>query len=177
MKLRFVGALAALIGLAAACGDSSQQLEVGDPFPEVVLTDIDGNRFRLSEHRGNVIVLNFWATWCPPCVEEMPSLQKLHERLGDKGLEVVAVSVDESPEDIEAFSEQHGLSFTILHDRQSEVSHSLQTFKYPETYVVDSRGNLAEKIIGPRDWIAPKQIQDFLSLLDSGSPGSEAQSK
>ena len=171
--IRVAWTLFAVIGLVTACGEGGTALEVGDPFPEVVLPDLEGGSFRLAERRGSVVVLNFWASWCPPCVEEMPSLEKLHQTLGGKGLQVVAVSVDERPEDIELFREEHGLSFTILHDRQAELSHSLQTFKYPETYVVDREGKLAAKIIGPRDWISPRHIQNFLSLLSSESLRSE----
>ncbi len=165
-QFSIVWTLIAAAGLLAACGERTNTLGVGDRFPEVELPDLEGKSYRLSEHRGKVVVLNFWATWCAPCVEEMPSLEKLHRTLGEKGLQVIAVSVDERREDIESFREEHELTFAILHDEGGKVSHSIQTFMYPETYVVDSEGNLAEKIIGPRDWIAPRQIHSFLSLLD-----------
>ena len=85
----------------------------------------------LDDLRGKVVVLNYWATWCPPCIEEMPSLEKLHEALASKGLAVVAVSVDERFSDIKRFVDERNLTFTILHDEGMKVSRSYQTFKYP----------------------------------------------
>ena len=120
----------------------------------------------LSDLEGRVIVLNYWATWCPPCVDEMPSLQKLHEALAEKGLSVVAVSVDERFEDIERFVDNFGLTFTILHDEGMKVSRSYQTFKYPETYIIGRDGLVKSKVVGERDWVAPSVIRDLVALLN-----------
>jgi peroxiredoxin len=151
--------------LLAACLGPPPAPTVGQPCPDFTLPDLRGTPFRLSDHRGKVVLINFWATWCPPCVEEMPSLERLHRALEEKGLVVLAPSVDDSVEAIEAFREEHGLSFTVLHDRGADVSHAYQTFKYPETYVVDRNGILRWKFIGPRDWIAPDLMLDLVDLI------------
>jgi peroxiredoxin len=103
----------------------------------------------------------------------MPSLEKLHRTLGDKGLEVVAVSVDDSLDIIEQFKKEHGLTFTVVHDEGAKVAHRFQTFKFPETYVVDREGRLVWKFIGPRDWIAPSPMLDIVGLLKSEDPTAQ----
>lgn len=162
---RSIPCLLVAVILTVACGEKSPAPVIGQPIPDFELPDLQGNAFRLSEHRGKVVLINFWASWCPPCVEEMPSLEKLHRALDGKGLEIVGVSVDESLEDIEKFRSELNLSFTFLHDKGARVSHSYQTFKYPETYVVGGDGNLKWKIIGPRDWIAPALMLDLVALI------------
>ncbi len=154
-----------LILSVSACVDPAKMPTIGQPVPEVSLPDLEGRTVRLSDFRGNVVVLNFWATWCPPCVEEMPSLQKLQQALGEKGLQVLAASVDENLQDVARFREEHDLSLPILHDRGGKIAHRFSTFKYPETYVVDRDGKLVAKIIGPRDWVSPTVIRDFVRLL------------
>ena len=140
--------------------------QVGEPAPAFVLPDLQGRMHGLSDLRGKVVVLNYWATWCPPCIEEMPSLEKLHQALVSKGLSVVAVSVDERFSDIEKFVDRWNLSFTILHDEGMKVSRSYQTFKYPETYIIDRSGRLKSKIVGARDWVSPTVIRDLVELLN-----------
>lgn len=138
----------------------------GELPPEMTLPDLDGESLALSDLRGRVVVLNFWATWCPPCVKEMPSLQKLHEALADKGLSVVAVSVDERYSDIERFVESFDLTFPILHDEGMKVSRLYQTFKFPETYIIGRDGRLRSKVVGERDWVEPSVIRDMVALLN-----------
>ena len=113
------------------------------------------------------MVLNFWATWCPPCVTEMPSLQRLADDLGPEGLEVVAVSVDERYADIEPFVTEHGLRFLVLHDPGKRVSRRYEVLQYPETWIVGRDGRLASHIIGARDWSAPESLAVFRRLLAS----------
>lgn len=163
-RLRLVAALAFLIQLAA-CGDQATIPSFGQPVADIALPDLDGKTVRLSDFRGQVVLVNFWATWCPPCVEEMPSLQKLQEVLGDKGLHVLAISVDDNLEDVEKFQKDLQVTLPILLDPGAKVAHSFATFKFPETYVVDREGKLAAKVIGPRDWVAPLVIHEFLGLL------------
>lgn len=139
---------------------------VGDMAPAFTLPDIDGEMHSLGDFRGRVVVLNYWATWCPPCVDEMPSLQRLHEALAEKGLAVVAVSVDERFSDIERFVKRFGLTFTVLHDEGMKVSRAYQTFKYPETYIIGRDGRLRSKVVGERDWVEPSVIRDMVTLLN-----------
>jgi len=155
----------ALLAQLSACGEPVAIPTFGQPVAEIALPDLEGKTVRLSDFRGEVVLVNFWATWCPPCVEEMPSLQKLQEVLGDKGLRVLAISVDENVEDVERFRKDLQVSLPILLDPGAKVAHTYATFKFPETYIVDRDGKLAGKVIGPRDWIAPIVIHDFVELL------------
>jgi peroxiredoxin len=155
--------------MLSACGDKADAPAVGQPAPDFALPDLEGRIFRLSEQRGKVVLINFWASWCPPCVEEMPSLLKLHQELEGQGLEVVAVSVDDTLDIIKEFKQEHGLSFTILHDEGAKVSHQYQTFMYPESYVVDVEGILKWKVVGPRDWLAPNVMVNVVALAKKAS--------
>lgn len=110
------------------------------------------NRFVLSEHRGRVVLLNFWATWCKPCEDEMPSMQRLYQTLGTEEFELVAVSVDVSPEDVVAFRDRMGIGFPIALDPAQEVSKRYQTTGYPESLLIDRDGVVVERYVGPRDW-------------------------
>lgn len=165
-----LGAVVSTLVLLLSCGGSEGRRTpvVGEPVPDMVLPDLQGDTFRLSDHRGEVILINFWASWCAPCVEEMPSLERLHRALAPKGLRVVTVSVDDNLEIIERFREEHDLSFLILHDKGASVSHAFETFKYPETYIVDREGRLISKVIGARDWITPRIMVNIVGLLKEG---------
>lgn len=156
-------ALVALL-LLSSC-EKRPGLEVGDMAPEFSLPSLDGTVMSLSDWQGQVVVLNYWATWCPPCVQEMPSLQELHEALGEQGLRVVAVSVDERFSDIQGFVDRFDLSFIILHDEGMKTARRYQTFKYPETYIIDRSGRVKSKVVGERNWIAPSVIRDLVRLL------------
>jgi peroxiredoxin len=149
--------------------------QVGVPAPEFTLPDLEGKPHHLADLRGRVVVLNFWATWCPPCIDEMPSLQRLHQAFADRGVEVVAVSVDERFSDVGAFVRKFHLTFTVLHDDGKKVSRKYQTFKYPETYILDREGRLKSKVIGPRDWASPTVIRDMVELLknDAAPPAPQ----
>jgi peroxiredoxin len=155
--------------LACSGSDGRRTPVVGEPIPNFDLPDLQGETVRLSDHRGEVLLINFWASWCAPCVEEMPSLERLHRALEPKGLRIVAVSVDDDRAVIERFREEHDLSFLILHDEGASVSHTFETFKYPETYIVDREGRLISKVIGARDWITPRIMVDLVGLLKEGN--------
>ncbi len=129
--------LGALVGTGWILRDRFLPVEVGTAAPEVVARDLQGRPRALSDLRGEVVLLNVWATWCPPCREEMPSMQRLHERLADDGLRIVAVSVDgaapaeraagDPGELVEAFVREMGLTFTIWLDRSAKIQRSYRT--------------------------------------------------
>ena len=152
--------------LAWACAEKPDAPAPDAPAPPFELVDLDGRTHRLVDFAGQVVVLNFWATWCPPCVEEMPSLQRLQDLLGDDGLEVVAVSVDERYSDIPPFVAEHGLRFLVLHDLGKRVSRRYEVFQFPETWIIRRDGTLAAHIIGARDWAAPGSLEIFRDLLN-----------
>jgi len=164
-KSRSVALVAAILLVASFSCKKVRGPQVGDLAPGFTLPDLEGQMHGLDDLRGRVVVLNYWATWCPPCVDEMPSLQKLHETLDAKGLSVIAVSVDERFEDIVRFVDAFELTFTILHDEGMKTARAYQTFKYPETYIIGRDGRVKSKVVGERDWVAPSVIRDLVALL------------
>jgi len=165
-----LGVLAHVLGvLAQGCAERPEPPEAGAPAPGFELLDLEGNPHRLGDFAGRVVVLNFWATWCPPCVEEMPSLQRLEDELAPAGLSVVAVSVDERYSDIAPFVAEHGVRFLVLHDLGKRVSRQWDIFQFPETWVVGRDGTLRSHIVGARDWAAPESLRVFRELLAEGS--------
>jgi peroxiredoxin len=132
------------------------------PAPEFELPDLAGQTVRLADFRGRVVVLNFWATWCVPCREEMPALETLARELGPRGLVVVAVNFKESRRDVEAFVREHDLRFPMLLDTEGRISERYQVFALPTTAVVDRRGMLVGTVLGIRDWVG----RDARAYLD-----------
>lgn len=110
------------------------------------------------------MVLNFWATWCPPCVEEMPSLVEMQRRMKDKGITVLAVSVDVDEKAYHQFLKDHGVDLTTVRDPSQKSANLYGTFKFPETYVIDREGKMRRKFIGAVEWTSP-EIVEFLRKL------------
>ncbi len=142
----------------------SAAVEVGQVAPDFVVPAFPSGQVRLHDLRGRVSLVNFWATWCPPCVDESPSLQKFAEQMRGQGVEVVGISVDQDPAALQTFVNRFHLTFTIGRDPDQALAHHYGTFKYPETYIVDRDGRVAEKIIGPIDWQDPRIINFVQSL-------------
>jgi len=128
----------------------------------------------LDDYRGDVMLLNVWATWCPPCVEEMPSMQRLYEELGPHGLKVVAVSVDHiDSDDVRRWIEDRGFTFDALHDQSAEIEHVYQTTGVPESFVIDREGVIVKKVIGAAQWDHPTQVALMRRLLGNDGQGLE----
>src|SRR2546428_1100877 len=130
---------------------SPHAVEVGESAPRFDLPTLAEGPARLRDFHGQVVVLNFWATWCPPCVEETPSLEKFAEQMRPAGVTVIGVSVDQDKEAIEKFALAFHLTFSIARDPDQILAGRYGTFKFPETYILDRSGRVAEKIIGPTD--------------------------
>lgn len=125
----------------------------GDMAPLFTLTGLDGKKYRLDDFRGKIVFLNFWATWCPPCREEMPDMEQLHRALVEKNLQILAVSIDtEGTKAVAPFAENMGLSFPLLLDAENSVAASYGLTGVPETFIIDKNGVILSKIIGPRKW-------------------------
>jgi cytochrome c biogenesis protein CcmG/thiol:disulfide interchange protein DsbE len=138
----------------------------GSAAPDFTLPRLDGDgEISLSSQRGRVVLLNFWATWCAPCEQEMPAMQRLHEKLGDAGFDLLAVSVDTSESDVRAFRDRLGLTFPILLDPEHASSARYQTFRYPESFLIDRKGVVVERYVGPRDWDEPLYLDHIRELL------------
>ncbi len=138
--------------------------EVGKLTADFELPGLDGRTVKLSDYRGKVVVLNFWATWCPPCVEEMPSLNRFQEVFAARGVAVLAVSVDDDEEALRRFVADHQLKMTIARDPGRKASTLYQTYKYPESYILDRQGRLVEKMVGPADWNDQRLLTLFGNL-------------
>ncbi|HLW85673.1 MAG TPA: TlpA disulfide reductase family protein [Candidatus Sulfotelmatobacter sp.] len=151
-----------LSGLTA-CYSGSRPLHIGSTAPDFTVQD-DERKVTLSQFRGQVLVLNFWATWCPPCIEETPSLVVMQQRMKDKGITVLAVSVDVDENAYRRFLKEHGVNLLTVRDPEQKSAGLYGTFKFPETYVIDRNGVMRRKFIGAVDWTQP-EITDFLSKL------------
>jgi peroxiredoxin len=162
-------ALALAVALAAlGCGErEAAPLEVGRAAPEFVLPRLGGGELALRELRGKVVLLNFWATWCAPCEQEMPAMQRLYARLAPRGFELVAISEDDGPEVVDEFRARLGLTFPIALDPDHAVARRYQSFRYPESFLVDREGVLVARYIGERDWDAPEYVNRIERLLEA----------
>jgi peroxiredoxin len=139
--------------------------EIGRSAPDFRLPGLDGKMVSLSDYRGKVVLVNIWATWCPPCVDEMPSMEKLYQQLLGEAFEILAVSIDEQGAGVVApFMKKHNLSFLALSDTKGIVKNLYYTTGVPESLIIDKSGNVVEKIIGPRDWATPEAIKYFRDL-------------
>ena len=145
----------------AACNSGSHPPRIGSAAPEFTIPD--GTRsVSLAQFRGRPVVLNFWATWCPPCIQEMPSLVALQKELGDK-VTILAVSEDDDDGAYKQFVKDHNVD--LLTVRDTKRSNELYgTFKYPETFVIDKDGKIVRKFIGAQEWTSP-EIVDYLKKL------------
>lgn len=162
-RISIAGAIAALVAVLIA-GTRLLKHELfivgpGTRAPAFSAATLDSPALQksLSDFRGDVILLNVWATWCGPCRVEMPSMQKLHEALGPKGLKVVAVSVDQPgfETQIRDFVAEYGLTFEILHDPKANIRDTYQITGYPETFIIGKDGLIRRKLIGAADWNSP----------------------
>ena len=135
------------------------------PAPEFRLPRSDGSLRSLSDLRGQVVLVNFWATWCPPCVAETPSLEALHRRLKARGLAILGVSVDQGWEVVGAFVSRLGVSYEVLLDPAGLTPRRYGTLKYPETYLVDRQGTIVRKFVGEVDWSRPEVVAEIEAAL------------
>jgi peroxiredoxin len=132
-----------------------------------------GPKFKsISDYKGQVVLLNMWATWCGPCKQEMPGIQALHEQLGPQGLKVVAVSVDEPDMGaaITAFVAEHKLTFEILHEGSGTIERDYQTSGVPETFVIGKDGVIRKRVIGAAEWNSEGNVKLIRGLLAEDAP-------
>jgi len=146
--------LAVTFGIVWLQSAKYEPLTVGKEAPDFALPNLDDKSVRLSDYRGKVVFLNFWATWCKPCREEMPSMEVLYKNFDRDGLVVLAVSIDRvtTKKDIPPFISSMNLTFPVLVDSWGQTDKRYKLMGVPETYIIDQQGILREKIIGPRDW-------------------------
>jgi cytochrome c biogenesis protein CcmG, thiol:disulfide interchange protein DsbE len=145
-------------------GESSVAGKTAEDIP---LT-IDGKPSRLVDMRGKVVVLNFWASWCAPCVEETPSLVQLQQRIASRNGVVLGVSVDEDDSAYLKFIHDHDVNYPTSRDGSKKSALEYGTVMYPETYIIDRKGKIIRKIIGPQDWNSAEMTAYFDAILGHG---------
>lgn len=156
-----------VVALIAVVAESTLEriTEVGDTAPGFALVTDDGQRLTRSQFGGQLLVLNFWATWCVPCIQELPSLNQFQKQFASSGVVVLGVSVDRNERAYQQFLKRAGVTFRTSRDPQADLSSRYGTFKYPETYVIDRNGKVVQKHIGPRDWMDQRLLAEIKALL------------
>lgn len=174
-----VGGVVALLALLVGAGwlvrGRFLPVDVGSPAPEVLATDSAGRTVRLSDLRGQVVLLNVWATWCVPCQVEMPSMERLYRRLGPEGLRVVAVSIDAAPGQLGAmgyaggdpwrFARELGLTFDVWRQPSARVQRDYHASGVPESYLIGRDGKIAKKVVGATEWDDSTRVALIRRLL------------
>jgi cytochrome c biogenesis protein CcmG/thiol:disulfide interchange protein DsbE len=155
------------IGAALLLTPEITRIEPGARAPDYTVASVTSDdSVSVRDYRGRVVLLNLWATWCPPCEQEMPSMERLYQEMGPQGLEVVAISIDQlTPEAVRQWADERGLSFTVLQDRSGRIQQVYQTTGMPESFVVDREGVIVKKVIGATEWDHPAQKALFRRLL------------
>jgi cytochrome c biogenesis protein CcmG, thiol:disulfide interchange protein DsbE len=141
----------------------------GDQAPDFILPRLSGGSIALRDFRRQVVVVNFWATWCPPCVEETPGLTKFAEEMRTSGVVVIGVSEDQNLAALERFVTDNHLTFPIARDPDHAVATRYGTFKYPESYIIGGDGQIARKIVGAIDWQNPDLRNEVQNLARRGA--------
>jgi peroxiredoxin len=143
----------------------------GKPAADFTLSNLEGQRVSLHDYRGKLIFLNFWATWCIPCREEMPAMEQLHRTFQPQGLVILAVNLKESPDKVKAFFDQYQLSYTTLLDESGSVFRDYQVMGLPTTYLISRDGKLLGRGVGGRDW-TQTEGKDLIRGLLSEAPAA-----
>jgi cytochrome c biogenesis protein CcmG, thiol:disulfide interchange protein DsbE len=152
-----------LLLVLSGCYSGTRPPRIGSQAPDFTVQDSQA-KVTLSQYRGQVVVLNFWATWCAPCVEEIPSLVEMQRRMKSEGVTVIAVSVDVDENAYRQFVKDHNVNLLTVRDASQKSNQVYGTFKFPETYVIDRNGIMRRKFIGAVDWTAP-DVTEFLGKL------------
>ena len=137
----------------------------GHAAPDFRLAALDGAEQSLSGLRGRVVLLNFWATWCKPCEDEMPAMQRLYGALAGTGFELLAISVDTGDDEVRAFRDRLALRFPILRDPEKQAASAYQTFRFPESWLIGPDGVVVARYVGPREWDAPVYVERIRKLM------------
>jgi cytochrome c biogenesis protein CcmG, thiol:disulfide interchange protein DsbE len=171
-----LGLVVVLVGMGWAVRDRFLPVEVGSTAPDFVARDLEGNPVRLADLRGEVVLLNIWATWCPPCREEMPSMQRLHEEFRGRGFHVVAVSIDapmgrrdrggREGGNVRAFAREMGLTFPLWLDPAGDIQRVYRSTGVPESFVIDRQGRVVKKVLGATEWDSAANRDLIARLLE-----------
>jgi thiol-disulfide isomerase/thioredoxin len=165
--------LLCLAAALSACGQAPppDSLIEGRRFPALTLTNFDGSRETMESYRGRLVILNVWATWCAPCRQEMPALERLHRKLDPARFAVIGLSVDSEGDIAQEFLRERGISFKSYLDADAALARRLLEIRvYPDTFIIAPDGVLLRRIVGERDWDRP-ELPEILQAAAGGSPG------
>lgn len=140
---------------------------VGDSAPTFSIKTDSGRTLSIDNFGGRLLVLNFWATWCAPCIEELPSLNEFQKRFASSGVVVLGVSVDKDEKAYRTFLDRARVSFLTARDPANKINADYGTFQYPETYIIDAKGKVVQKIVGPENWSDERVVSLVKSLLNT----------
>ena len=186
---RLIGVAAVLVAVAAAAGVlrsgvGARPASAGSPAPDFSVADVHGGEVTLATFAGKVLLLNVWATWCAPCREEMPSMQRLYDLFGRDDFEIAAISIDAPQASIRsalggggdpvAFADDLGLTFPILLDPEGEIQGIYRTYRVPESFLIGRDGYIYKKVAGATTWDSPTNIELVRRLVDSSPTGAPA---
>jgi thiol-disulfide isomerase/thioredoxin len=157
-----------VVCLFVVAGAQAAGFEARDaaPAPELKANDQAGVPRTLADYHGKVVLLNFWASWCPPCLREMPSLERLRARMAGRPLAIVAISSAETPEEVGAYLSKMTLGFPILLDPDSDNTRHWKVFALPTTFLLDAEGQVRYVLTGPTEWDEGEALKLIESLLD-----------
>lgn len=170
MKEKVLGAAGLIAAIAVLYFFAMPSYRHGEPSiagrtaPDFPL-DMNGRQIHLSDLRGKVVVLDFWATWCPPCVEEAPSLNALQQRIESQGGTVLGISQDDDPDAYQKFLIERGVNFPTYRDPEKKIPTVYGTSMIPEAYLITKDGKIAKKVVGPQDWTSPELVSSVETLL------------
>jgi peroxiredoxin len=161
---RFCRAILLVVFVVTLCGCAKEEKPAreGNPAPEFTLKNLAGQEVKLADLRGKVVLVNFWATWCPPCREEIPSMERLNRAMAGKPFQMLAISIDEGgKEAVESLFKKAGVTLPTLLDPDQKTGKRYGITGVPETFIVDKKGVILKKVVGPLDWSDP-MVAEFL---------------
>ena len=144
-----------------------KRMEIGKPAPDFVLQDSSGKTWQLSSQKGKVVFVNFWATWCKPCRDEMPSMEALNKAMAGKPFQMLSIVFNDDLKMAESFARRLGATFPVLANPSPELTEAYMITGVPETFLIDADGILLHKFIGPYDWNAPEMRKLVLDLFST----------
>ncbi len=164
MLVLFIASLSLAMGEKPGVKSTPKERDLALDF---TLPDLEGHKVSLSDYKGKIVFLNFWATWCPPCRQEMPSMQTLYEKLKGEDFEMLAVSIDKPGKSVvKPFVEKRGYTFKTLLDPKGKVASQYRIVSIPTTFIIDKDGKIIDKVIGAKDWSRDSVIQKFKRLIE-----------
>jgi thiol-disulfide isomerase/thioredoxin len=163
--LIFIGAL--ILYLFIKYQHPQTKTKIGFPIPDIELTDFQNNKLNLSDLRGSVIFVNFWATWCPPCIDELPSIERLSRNLaGNSEFKMVTILYNDDINRVKSYMKDMNYTFPVYIDYDGYAAEKFGITGVPETFIIDKRGILRNKVIGPSEWDSPYVIEILTKLIN-----------